>query len=234
MRSAGNFHPEWGYLAPAPGFLRTLRVVLVATAVGATAGAVVVVSLVERPGSNDDNASIAAHALVTSAPIVTAPVVAAVPAKPISTAASSGTAQTPIASVAPSVAPIHISALPSPAPRDAVSDGGKVKAAAATLPAANVPLPAAPPAQAAQPRVAAVAASPSAADADSVPIRQEQAAVADFNPVKKLASKRRRAEAYPRRWQSAAAAKKRWAHDGGFGPLLRLFSFRTGSSSYPN
>ena len=39
MRSAGNFSPEWGYLAPAPSFMRTARVVLVATAVGATAGA---------------------------------------------------------------------------------------------------------------------------------------------------------------------------------------------------
>ena len=35
MRYAGNFHPEWGYLAPAPNFIRTARVILVATAVGA-------------------------------------------------------------------------------------------------------------------------------------------------------------------------------------------------------
>ena len=42
MRSTGNFSPEWGYLAPAPSILRTIRVVLVATAVGATAGAGVV------------------------------------------------------------------------------------------------------------------------------------------------------------------------------------------------
>ena len=33
MRYAGNFHPEWGYLAPAPSFLRTLRIVIVAAAV---------------------------------------------------------------------------------------------------------------------------------------------------------------------------------------------------------
>ena len=32
MRSTGNFSPEWGYLAPAPSILRTVRVVLVATA----------------------------------------------------------------------------------------------------------------------------------------------------------------------------------------------------------
>lgn len=49
MRFAGNFHPEWGYLAPAPSFMRTVRIVVIATAVGATAGAVVVLSLVDRP-----------------------------------------------------------------------------------------------------------------------------------------------------------------------------------------
>jgi len=42
MRYAGNFHQEWGYLAPAPSFIRTARVVLVAVTVGATAGAGVV------------------------------------------------------------------------------------------------------------------------------------------------------------------------------------------------
>ncbi len=51
MRSAGNFHPEWGYLAPAPSFMRTARIALVATAIGATAGAIVVVSLVAAPRS---------------------------------------------------------------------------------------------------------------------------------------------------------------------------------------
>src|ERR1051326_7751249 len=68
MRSAGNFHPEWGYLAPAPSFMRTLRIALVATAIGASAGAAVVVSLVARPGSGSADSSIAAHALVTGAP----------------------------------------------------------------------------------------------------------------------------------------------------------------------
>ena len=64
MRSAGNFHPEWGYLAPAPSFMRTIRIALVATAIGAVAGAAVVVSLVERPGNHDN--AIAAHALLNS------------------------------------------------------------------------------------------------------------------------------------------------------------------------
>jgi hypothetical protein len=48
MRHTMNFHPEWGCLAPAPSFLRTVRTVLVATAVGATAGGGVVLSLVDH------------------------------------------------------------------------------------------------------------------------------------------------------------------------------------------
>src|SRR5436305_1384730 len=40
MRSAGNFSPEWGYLAPTPSLARTARVVLPATAAAtATANA---------------------------------------------------------------------------------------------------------------------------------------------------------------------------------------------------
>ena len=52
MRSAGNFSPEWGYLAPVPSFMRTARVVIVATAIGATAGAGVVLSLADRPAAD--------------------------------------------------------------------------------------------------------------------------------------------------------------------------------------
>ena len=47
--------------------MRTVRVVLVATAIGATAGAAVVLSLIDRPAADHDRtASIAAHAIVTS------------------------------------------------------------------------------------------------------------------------------------------------------------------------
>ena len=79
MRSAGNFHPEWGYLAPAPSFMRTARIVLVAMAIGATAGAAVIISLVPRPSTDAANTSIAAHALVTSVQVVDEPPVAAAP-----------------------------------------------------------------------------------------------------------------------------------------------------------
>ncbi len=64
MRFAGNFHPEWGYLAPAPSFLRTARIVVVATAIGATAGAGVVFSLVGRPAAEAGKTSVAARTLV--------------------------------------------------------------------------------------------------------------------------------------------------------------------------
>ena len=39
MRRNASFHPEWGYLAPAPSFIRTVRMVFIATAVGAAVGA---------------------------------------------------------------------------------------------------------------------------------------------------------------------------------------------------
>jgi hypothetical protein len=59
MRSGGNFNPEWGYLAPAPSFMRTARIVIVATAIGATAGAAVVLNFVgssNNPGLQADTA----------------------------------------------------------------------------------------------------------------------------------------------------------------------------------
>jgi len=60
MRFVGNFNPEWGYLAPAPSFIRTVRIAVVAAAVGATAGAAVVFSLVDRPTAEE---SVAARTL---------------------------------------------------------------------------------------------------------------------------------------------------------------------------
>jgi hypothetical protein len=63
MGFAGNFHSEWGYLAPAPSFMRTARIVLVATTVGATAGAGMVFSLVDRPATAGGETSVAARTL---------------------------------------------------------------------------------------------------------------------------------------------------------------------------
>jgi hypothetical protein len=64
MRHIGNFNPEWGYLSPAPSLLRTARVFVVAVAIGATASAAVVFSLMDRPAAET---SVAARTLVLSA-----------------------------------------------------------------------------------------------------------------------------------------------------------------------
>ncbi len=135
MRSAGNFSPEWGYLAPAPSFMRTARIVVVATAIGATAGAGVVLSLLDRPAEGDRTSLAAAHAIVTSvqaatapiAPVTSAPVTAVVPASttaivpPVQTRAAvqPGAAIAPRAPAPPQTpavrAPAHISSANSPA-----------------------------------------------------------------------------------------------------------------------
>src|SRR5690242_11995992 len=95
MRSTGNFSSEWGYLAPAPSFARTARVVLVATAIGATAGAGVVLSLLERP-SEPEKVPVAARAIVTSVRAAAVPSVApTAAATPITTAAPAATTTKP-------------------------------------------------------------------------------------------------------------------------------------------
>src|SRR5215813_11710051 len=97
MRSAGNFNPEWGYLAPAPSFARTARAVLVATAIGATAAAGVVLSLIDRP-SEPEKTPIASRAIVTSVRAAAVPSV--VPAAPAQTAPAVVAPAPPPASVA--------------------------------------------------------------------------------------------------------------------------------------
>ena len=61
MRHGSNFNPEWGYVAPAPGIMRTARVIVVAAIIGATAGAAIVFSLLDRPVAEE---SVAARSLV--------------------------------------------------------------------------------------------------------------------------------------------------------------------------
>src|SRR5262249_6836065 len=107
MRSAGNFSPEWGYLAPAPSFARTARVVLVATAIGATAGAGVVLSLIDRP-SEPEKTPVATHAIVTSVRAAAVPSVApaasaptAAPATVTVTAAKPASPPASVAAAAP-------------------------------------------------------------------------------------------------------------------------------------
>jgi hypothetical protein len=162
MRSAGNFNPEWGYLAPAPSFMRTMRVVLVATAIGATAGAAVVISLIDRPtGRGDETASVTPRAIVTSAQ--------AAPAAEMPAAAASVAAPVEKTAVEPAMAPPSAGAsaiVPQTAPA--------VSPQVMTPPAAALPLSAdnasVPPIAPSQPSLhAAVPDNSTASDAVAVP-----------------------------------------------------------------
>jgi len=97
MRSAGNFSPEWGYLAPAPSFARTARIVLVATAIGATAGAGVVLSLVDR-STGPEPVPVGARAIVTgvqAAAVPAAPQIGAAPSAPVAPPSRAAPAASP-------------------------------------------------------------------------------------------------------------------------------------------
>src|SRR3984885_1224402 len=164
MRFAGNFHPEWGYLAPAPSFMRTARIVVVATAIGATAGAAAVLSLVDRPATDTGTTSIAAHALVTSVQATTSAAAStaatATPAAPIMAAAP----VTPLHSGQPKVsAGTPPQAVPSQALSQAKTAASSSALAASSGPASSdtgTPSPTPPPPQSSRSSVAALADQP--------------------------------------------------------------------------
>ena len=62
MRYAEGLHPVWGFLAPPKRFTRTIRIVIIAAVLGATAGSF---SLIEH---SRDETSVAARTLVTQQP----------------------------------------------------------------------------------------------------------------------------------------------------------------------
>ena len=238
MRSAGNFHPEWGYLAPAPSFLRTLRIALVATAIGATAGAAVVVSLVERPASGAADSSLAAHALVTSLPVT------ATANKPATTKpATARLATAKPATTRSAAAPVNkLAQAPMPAPtaapaRHEIASAGVAAApvASGSVPAVDATAPNATPTPPPQPSPSVAVPSVPGSAVEPAPYRVREATAIATPPAKRLADKRRRsADSQPvRHWRGQSEARddarKKWRSDGGFGPLLRLFSFRTGS-----
>jgi hypothetical protein len=205
MRSAGNFHPEWGYLAPAPSFMRTARIVLVATAIGATAGAAVMISLVPRSSSDAADTSIAAHALVTSVPVVDEAPVAAAPTDEPALAESPA----PPASQSAAAA----TALPAPAASRPASAMSASKANSISPPGAQ-----------AGGSIAALSGPPSAAVANtespSVAISDEAAAEPDATTKP---TKKHRMAAQP--------GAKRFHNNRPLQPLFSLFSARTGSRS---
>jgi hypothetical protein len=66
--SSHDFYPEWGCLAPAPNFLRTIRTVAVATAIGAAVGGGAVLSFAAY--SEKAQTSVAQRTLVGPVPAV--------------------------------------------------------------------------------------------------------------------------------------------------------------------
>ena len=221
MRFAGNFHPEWGYLAPAPNFMRTARIVVVATAIGATAGAAVVLSLAERsaPGAVADAGKtlVVVHSLVqpaeAAAPAAAAPVAAAMPTAvlaPVATAA-------PVAPAAPAE-PVKMQAnvqsnapanaqVPAPAP----SDSRTVSTSAA--PASVAALSESPP---------VTEAAPPAASNDVV-VSPAPLAPPQKDAIKKPAATGQQPQRGP--LPAVAAVPKKKPEERGLGPVLRrLFS----------
>ncbi len=218
MRSAGNFHPEWGYLAPAPSFMRTLRTVLLATAIGATAGGAVVVALVGHAGNDDGgDGSIAAHALVTNVPPLNPPAAATASPAP---AFASGAATTPASSppVPKPATPLQQyspdPAMLARAPAE-LSSAAPVSVAPAAVPEEPKPAAALPPG--ATPAVAEPVEEPSADNKSS-----ESAERADKKPGRKG---RRNFAGEPGRHYARpdSEARKQWARNRGFEPLFRLF-----------
>jgi type IV secretory pathway VirB10-like protein len=124
MRSARNFSPEWGYLAPAPSFARTARIVLVATAIGATAGAGVVLSLIDR-SPEPERTSVASRAIVTGLHETAAPAasqISAVPVAPVPTAPVAAPVTAPLAPPAssPASSPVAPSEVATQSPNHAL------------------------------------------------------------------------------------------------------------------
>jgi hypothetical protein len=222
MRFAGNFHPEWGYLAPAPNFMRTARIVVVATAIGATAGAAVVLSLAERsaPGAVADAGKtlVVVHSLVQPAEAAapaTAPVAAATPAPviaPVATAAPAAAAPAKVqASVQPS-APANPQATRQPsAPPPAASDSRAVSTSAAPT------------------SVTALSESPPVTEASPPPAAANDAVVSPApsapqkSAITKPAATGQQLQRGPQ--PAVAAAPKKKPEERGLGPALRrLFS----------
>lgn len=248
MRSAGNFSPEWGYLAPAPSMLRTVRVVLVATAIGATAGAGVVLSLVDRPTGDADRVAVAAHAIVTSAQAAPAMESPKVSAAPVAAPASSPAAATAAAKTA---APAQVTAgVTAPEPQAPQVQAPQVQAAPAlaqpdnAAQSGNISQPVAPPAQ-----QAASAQAPTTSDAGAAP----PAAVAALSDAAPAASAAQDAPAVtsdastpddgmgfvgpqqPQKKKHHTATGYKDGFPDISGPLRHLFNARNGSGAYyPN
>jgi hypothetical protein len=221
MRSAGNFHPEWGYLAPAPSFMRSARIAIVATAIGATAGAAVVFSLLDRPTpgpvADADKSMVVVRSLVQ-------PAEAAAPQP--APAKASVTAAAPVAVSAPVAAPSNAQPSQQPKQQAAVDAAPAAPAQAANTGAADMPAAAAAATQAAPaatpdspPSIAALTETAPAADAAPAAVATGDAAAApeQAGAPKKTARKH-------------SGERRRYAgFERGLPPIFRgLFSARSG------
>jgi hypothetical protein len=233
MRFAGNFHPEWGYLAPAPNFMRTARVVVVATAIGATAGAAVVLSLAERsaPGAVADAGKtlVVVHSLVQ-------PAEAAAPAAPAMAPVAATTPSPVIASIVPAapVAPAKVQASVAPSVQQSVPANPQISAP----PVAVSAQPFAPPPAPSDSRAVSTSAAPAsvAALSESPPVTEASPPAATNDvvvspvplaPQKDAVKKPAAAGQQPPRGPlpAVAAAPRKKPEEHGLGLVLRrLFS----------
>jgi hypothetical protein len=176
MPFAENFHPEWGVLAPAPSFLRTVRIVLVATAIGATAGAGTVLALMDRPASETPKAVSASAAMGPVVAEETSPG-AITPGSTTFGASTPGATTTDVATS--DATPPNLA--PAPAPAAALSALNSASVTIATektqMAARDIPVtpatPAAAPASAKPPAPAATAAAPGSAEKAAVKKRHK-------------------------------------------------------------
>jgi hypothetical protein len=243
MRSAGNFSSEWGYLAPAPSFFRTARIVLAATAIGATAGAGVVLSLVDHPAAEGTQTSMAAHAIVTSVHAAM-PLASALPATAVTpvSAPSAGPDMPPATE-----APVAVqAAVPVPAqdnPQAQVQTPPQAPLALATPAVAaqsSPPLPSPSSGSGAVKRADAHEASvvspppspPATAVTSEAPLSADVEPDVSTAPVVEPGKKPTKNRSGPAVANSANTKNK---PDPGLGSVLRhLFSARAGASYYPN
>lgn len=240
MRFAGNFNPEWGYLAPAPSFMRTARIVAVATAIGATAGAAVVLSLIDRPASDPtadasrtlvvvrslvQPAEAAAPAAPGAQPVAAVSVPAtsaqaqlqanAGPAAPADNAAANPPAMQASAPVPTQPAPLNTAKISAPVPSESHAVATPAApAAVASLAESPLATAAAVPGTGAMTRDAVVSPNPSSAP----PAEQR-------GPARKLPATTAGVAGQPlQHGPGAPGAKKKPGNDG-LGPILRrLFS----------
>lgn len=232
MRLSGNFHPEWGYLAPVPSVMRTARIVAVATAIGATAGAAVVLSLADRPApvmaAGAGQSLVVVHSLVQ-------PAEASVPAAPAAPVASVTPAAEPVAAATPAPAPVIAAVPPGPAAPAKAEAPVQAKLQISAPPPVQASVPAAP--SSAPPSVTASAENPPAI---VVPSAVSEPTVADAAPVAPVPSAAQAAALKKphvnehdatRPPLAVAAAPRRKPADNGLAPILRrLFSAHTGNT----